>query len=397
VRVFLLDPGLLNRHGHHYHVDLAIYRECAERGIPVTVLGNRGVEPQIQATMPVQRVFRAPAYPSRDGAKRRSLSRDFDVFNRLIERDLATRVSERPGSDDLILIPTVRDIHLTGMLRWYETLPQPRPRVCMRLLFEPEFRVQPEEESLAVELHRRQLRQWAALPGQRVVLAAERESLASFYSDLSGLPVHPLPMPIRYPGPVDGSAGADGEARHIVFVGEARREKGFALLPQACRRVLDIAPRTRFTLQTSCLFDIGEEQVRDLQSLGPAIRLVRRAMSVEEYDELMLAADLVLVPYDPATYRFRTSQIFLEALGLGKPVVTTQGTWMHEHLARLEAPEMAAESFTVDGLVGTIERLFNAWPEAVATAGRAGAASRRLHNPQAFVEALLERVKDGRA
>jgi len=389
MRVFLLDPGLVNRHGHHFHADLAIHEECVARGVPITVLGNRSVEPEIRAVMPVHPLFRAPAYPSRDGSKERNLRRDFDIFNRRIERDLKTGSFDRPGGDDLVLIPTVRGIHLSGMLRWYETLPTPRPYVCMRLLFEPAFRTKPEEEQLAVNLSREQLRAWAALPGDRVALAAEGERLAAFYGDLSGRPVRLLPMPIRYPPPPDDGPLDNGGPRHVVFVGEARREKGFALLPQVCRRVLHSAPRTRFTLQTSCLFDIGEEQVRELASLGPAVSFITRAMSVEEYDALMLSADMVLVPYDPVTYRFRTSQIFLEALGLGKPVVTTRGTWMHEHLERLDAGDMAAETFSAGDFAGTIERLFEHWNETRAAASRAGHASRCLHNPQAFVEKLL--------
>jgi hypothetical protein len=48
VRVLLLDPGLLNRNGHHFHTDLAIYHERQARGSPITVLGNRGSRMQEQ-------------------------------------------------------------------------------------------------------------------------------------------------------------------------------------------------------------------------------------------------------------------------------------------------------------------------------------------------------------
>jgi len=44
----------------------------------------------------------------------------------------------------------------------------------------------------------------------------------------------------------------------------------------------------------------------------------------------LLAADVVLVPYSSDAYRYRTSGIFAEAVALGKPVITTRGSWMSD-------------------------------------------------------------------
>lgn len=389
MRVLLLDPGLLNRHGHHFHVDLAIHEACAARGVGLTAVGHRRVEPEIRAAMPVRPLFRAPAYPSRDGSRRRSLQRDFEVLNRLVAHDLQRGLAEPLAADDLILVPTARNIHLSGVLTWYERL-RPRPRVCLRLLFEPEFRVEPEEEEMARELTRRQMRSWARIAGGCLTLAAERRELADLYAGYASAAVHLLPMPIRYPGQPSGAgARATDAARHVVFVGEARREKGFELLPGVCRQVLAARPTTRFTLQASCLFDVAPATLGELRALAPAVSLVDRPLTVDEYGELMRSADLVLAPYDPAKYRYRTSQIFLEAVGSGTPVVTTRGTWMHEQLVELGADAVIAEAFSVDGVAGAIRRALDRWPETTAAAAEAGRSSRRRHNAGEFLAALL--------
>jgi glycosyltransferase involved in cell wall biosynthesis len=394
-RILLLDPGLLNRHGHHFHVDLAIDEACRARGLAATAFANRRVEPEIGEALRAVPLFRAPAYPSRDGARRRDFRRDFDVLNRLVEHDLR-RGGPAPAADDLILVPTARSIHLDGMRRWYERLPAPRPRVCLRLLFEPGFRVAPEEEGPALALTRAQMRAWAGAAGDRLRLAAERRRLAGLYSALSGLPVHVLPMPIRSPAAVKPPRAA-GPPRHVVYVGEARREKGFELLPDVCRRLLAAAPGTRFTVQAGCRLDVDPATVAELAALAPAVRMIDGVLSVEAYEELLRDADLVLAPYHPETYRFRTSQVFLEALGHGKPVVTTRGTWMHEQLLALDADGYAAERFDGASVAAAALRAFAAWPQTTAAAARAGEATRRRHNGAAFLDALAALTREAAA
>jgi glycosyltransferase involved in cell wall biosynthesis len=208
---------------------------------PRTVLWTPPTSTAIRAQLPVKPVFEATAYPSRDGAAERDLLTDFDALNSLVERDLHRFVEPRFHADDLLLVPTARDIHLTGIYRWYSTLPSPRPKICLRLLFEPWFRAKREERELAVEHSRRQLRGWAALARDQLVVVSERRELAQYYEGLCGVRVRVLPMPIRYPD-ARRDPPPTGGSSHIVFLGEARREKGFHLYPDALAAVVRRQP-----------------------------------------------------------------------------------------------------------------------------------------------------------
>jgi glycosyltransferase involved in cell wall biosynthesis len=62
-----------------------------------------------------------------------------------------------------------------------------------------------------------------------------------------------------------------------------------------------------------------------------------------------------VLPYHLDKYRDRTSGIFCEALVSGKPVVTTEGSWMSAELARAGLGWLVPER-NVEALVETICR-----------------------------------------
>lgn len=393
MRVTIIDPGLLNTHGHHFHTDLVIYQELRRRGTSATVLGHRKVEATISRAMPVVPIFRSPAYPKRDGVDQGGLRSNFEQFNRWVAEDLMAADLPRFSEEDIILIPTARDIHLTGVYQWYTQLPEPRPRICIRLMFLPGFRAKPAEQEAAKQLSRQQLRAWAAIPGDSVVFASESRALSEQYMSICGICPPTFPLIIRYPEFNDVSrrqSSCDGPA-NFAFLGEARREKGVHLLSDAFGSLLQKYRHLRLTVQTSCLYDVDGEFVRNLQQLSQRVTLQTEALFEANYDRCIGAADVVLIPYDPASYGRRTSLIFLEAVGAGIPVLTTKGTWMHDESLRLGIGDVAIEEFTSRSVAEAVEKLMAHWPRVLANANKAKRMIRNRHNPSRFVDAMLER------
>lgn len=393
MRIFLLDPGLLNQHGHHFHTDLSIYRECCLRGIEVSIFSHIDVETKIAAHLPVQPIFRASAYPSRDGAKDRCLQEDFDLFNSMVEEDLKQNLQLGLSSQDLILIPTVRDIHLTGIYKWYVKLPDPKPKVFLRFLFSPWFRVKNEERELAVKLNKTQLKLWQSLPSDQVFFSTESHALAFYYRQLTGLSIDVLPMILNYQGiseTIRVSTGKQG--KHLIFLGEARREKGFHLLIGAIEAVLSKYPETQFTLQASCLFDVEQAVVDRLQNLSPTIRILTEPLSTSAYNDLLLSADGVLLPYDPTQYELRTSLIFLEAVGAGKVVLVSEGTWMADEMREIGLNGVLVERFSSTGLAKAVITLLESWDHYAFNSLQAAARIRNRHNVQGCIDEMLNIV-----
>jgi len=394
MKVLLLDPKLLNRRGHHFHTDLAIYEECKARDIPIEILGNRKVAPAILPRLPVRPVFATSTYPSCTSPH--DLRSDWATVNRMVEQDLKEGCDAALGPEDAVLVPSARDSFLGGIFRWYSTLPEPRPHICLRLLFEPGFDAKKEGPTRAVALTaafvEEQMRAWASLPADKLSLVAERHALAVHYQRICDFPVTVLPMPVRYPpASVTGALAlrSDRHAPHIVFLGEGRHEKGFHLLPDAFRDVLAKHPEIRLTLQTSRRFDISPDDVQSLRALSPNVSILRGPLSVEEYDDLLFSSDIVLVAYNPESYALRTSQIFLEAVGAGKVALTTRGTWMQQEAEKLGLANIYVDEFTSAGVASATQHLLRNWPAAADRAQRAAPRVRQHHNPARFVDGLL--------
>lgn len=392
MKVVLLDPGLLNRHGHHFHTDLAIYHALEMRGLKPIVLGNRDVEPGIKSAMPVRPVFRATAYPDRDGFLQDGFRSTFDSFNQWVAEDLEATELEQLTEDDLIIVPTVRNIHLDGVFHWYTRLPEPRPRICLRLMFTPVLRTHPDDWDVAVALSKAQLQRWKTVPEDRLILVAETEELSDYFDRLCGLRASVFPLIVRYPA-IDGRASANlGQdlPRRFAFVGEARKEKGAHLLPEAFKDLFRLHPEAHLTVQTSCLFDVNAGFVDELNQLSPRVSLLGDVLSAEAYDDAIESADVMLLPYDAEQYRLRTSLIFLEAVGAGKPVLVSPDTWMHRMLLDLGLPDICVEEFTSQGLFDALQRLLRHWPEVISKSAQAALELRRRHNPTRFVETVLD-------
>ncbi|WP_376967229.1 hypothetical protein ABNQ39_35575 (plasmid) [Azospirillum sp. A26] len=122
------------------------------------------------------------------------------------------------------------------------------------------------------------------------------------------------------------------------YLGDARLEKGFHLIPAAIDR-LDrdhVAPGLlRFQLQS--YVPQARPELKILQALEhlrsmsrSAVRTLPRPLSVPEYNQLLDRSDFVLIPYTRLNYTARSSGIFTEALAAGKPVIVPAGTWMSE-------------------------------------------------------------------
>jgi glycosyltransferase involved in cell wall biosynthesis len=211
------------------------------------------------------------------------------------------------------------------------------------------------------------------------MIAADNRGLANFYGKLAGFEIPDLPIPIRYPDP--GSVGTGSVARpgppHFVYLGEAREEKGIHLVHEALRRRLPELKGIRFTIQCArpeLLGDLLEEWRQEL----PEVDFIDRDLTESQYLSLLAGADAVLVPYLPDIYDVRTSHVFLEAVGAGKPVMTTAGTWMDQELARLGHTGVKAAVFSPDGVSDGLIALASQWRDlAMAGLGQPCAGRRR--------------------
>ena len=220
--------------------------------------------------------------------------------------------------------------------------------------------------------------------GSKLRLLADTAPLTQVWSAGLGLPVAVAPLPVVAP-PVRASAPA--EPPHLVFVGGARAEKGYALLPGLVR---SLAGAARFTVHSGAIGPADDPMVQRAHlalhaMVGPGLMLLERPLSAEEYGALLADADLILLPYDAPTYGPRSSGILAEARAIGVPAVVPADCWMADEVGPDQALVFRGAAQFEAKVRGALTRL----PSLLARYAEAAPAWRAAHSPAALLAATL--------
>jgi glycosyltransferase involved in cell wall biosynthesis len=356
VNLILADPTLKTYMGHSFEYARSLGEHAETLGQGVTTLASRHLSPDVGREIEAVPCFRfdlfhhfkLPAVCSLLPAGVRNWLSDewnYSRHARWIRQDLEAVGRQLPmGPRSLVLFPTVGFNDIEPVVRWAERLPKERcPWIALVFHFTayPDYS-QPYHRAhyytRALKYLERSCRR------SRFRLFTDSDELADEYSDYTRLPLRVLPIP--HVEPVDNAPEPQSERRpdypvRLTYLGDARMNKGFHLLPQLFQQ---LEPEIRRGLVE------GEIQANvrfadEWRARHAANRLARqkgivlhdRELSSREYYALLDRADIVLLPYLLENYHSQTSGIFAEALALGKPVVVPRGTWMSRQLRQFGA------------------------------------------------------------
>lgn len=172
-------------------------------------------------------------------------------------------------------------------------------------------------------------------------LYTDTEELTERHDQLGAGSFQTLPIPI------DDRLGQkcphDGRRPLVVsYVGDLRDEKGIDLLPgimASIRRAGHGPAKVRFRIQGNLPVAGVTARTRrtraalEAAAQGEGVELVRGPLSSDEYMDLMLHSDVLLIPYSPIHYAARSSGIFVEAVAAGIPTVHPRNSWMGRNAA----------------------------------------------------------------
>jgi glycosyltransferase involved in cell wall biosynthesis len=182
---------------------------------------------------------------------------------------------------------------------------------------------------------------------KRIRIFVESIPLQRYFERLTG---HQLPVLLNPVGRTLAAAALTAadlrqqrRRRGIVvfgYFGEARREKGFHLLPEIVEKLIGIygAKQVQFAIQVSAAPDNDTDEVRaararlerlsELHKVHGAIRLYQEFPDMHGYYRALAGCDALLMPYGPGAYQLRGSGVALEGLALGIPIIVPAGTDM---------------------------------------------------------------------
>jgi glycosyltransferase involved in cell wall biosynthesis len=408
----LVDNNLSDRIGHHFNYTLALKEQCCALGEQFQALVNNAAGADVLAEISACGTFSSGIhdevssnpYPE-EWANLRSVYdflRSNDHFARELEAGLAAKA--RPG--DLVFIPNATPRQMLGLALLLHRNPIYRTLEFVLILRYSVFvpsgppgqrqivrdKENAERYALAIE------RLYGNDPNGMVRLATDSAELAKEFGTMSRRPIEVLPIPhTTHPLPPSLPAGVpakDPRKLRVVYLGDARDEKGFAFLPAVARAFSEaqFLSKVEFVFQAfvSSKYHEAMNPAIDemLRAKQPNVHLVQSSLTADAYQALLQSADVVLLPYDALTYRARTSGPFVEAICANKPVVVPADSWMSLQLAKSDA----GTSFTsgnVQSLVQAVRSVLGNYQRHAAAAGQLGTQFREYHNPRTFVQRLM--------
>lgn len=325
MNVLIVDPALRAMGGHHYNAVQRLQAELAKLGVKTRCLGSAyadvGVVSDLACTPTFSRSVYGRTYAGRN---------EFRESVEETEQELRAAWPQANGPPDLVVLPCCDQVLASALARhltrsWRDA----RPRVLMWILYGP-HRAMPVADSAAVGLHaeaRTALRDLAAVVGPgRMTVYCETAVLADFYRRLAGLDVAIRPGPgLQFRARL---ASSDVQAPLVCCIGFANRSKGYRLLPDAIPYVLARHSAARFAIHGVVQGSDAEDDatIFDMLSrLDERVTVKQGVLAMDEYAARLVAADLLLLPYDPYVYRSRGSGVFSEARTIGIPIVATRG------------------------------------------------------------------------
>jgi hypothetical protein len=158
-------------------------------------------------------------------------------------------------------------------------------------------------------------------------------ALAEAYAATLGAPVSvaPIPLDIEALTAALAAAPARGPKLTVAYLGEARVEKGFTLLPDA---VAALAGEVAFLVQASLNPAIADRPVQAagarLRAMaGPDLAIIEGALPAAGLNAALAAADVLALPYAPQAYGLRSSGLFALGLASGRVMIAPEGAgWM---------------------------------------------------------------------
>lgn len=421
VRLFIADQSLIDQVGHFYSYDRALALAAREAGLEALVLANRAIgRPLIAAAdFPIEpwfsRTWRTDdRHPFIALASSLLRHRPARLTMRLrgglrqimpsIDRP-TTSGQHPPGADrspaplvaaltravrhhriterDVIFLHTIKAGVAAHVIDACDSIAAGAPLRIVCLL--RDLPAPAELHALRAAVARR------AGYAQSIRLASDSNLLARRLSADLGIDVAEFPIPADL---APATANKPKQSRPFVvgYLGEARVDKGFTLLP-------DLIETLRKRSSTPIHFAIHATLSQGLPSaevfaalariktlLGPADRLSNAALDTEDFGRWIEACDCIVLPYDVDRYRYATSGILIEALARACPVVVPAQTWMADNL-----PTAAGVLFDQpQNLARAVCGLIDDHAPARDAAIRAAPAIRQKHSPHNLLMTLLQ-------
>ena len=406
MRFVYADPSLVSDLGHHATACRLITSELRARGIIPTVLVSGKADKALLSELQAVPHFRFNAYVLNDGDPICGWLNAFFVIAEITSHDLA-RISDL-GPDDVIYFNSIGAAQLMAIAIWANRFPsQQLPRIIVEFTTEPGVDPTPDKRTYQprdprvdprAAFYRFAMMRFPPASAGMLHLNTHERFTSSVFSDVLKFPVGWLPLYFGASGSLQTRVGKRPVT--IGILGHQRPDKGYHLVPDVVRSLLQSREDIRFLVHNGAPADMSREQqvLRDLAATDRRITIDERTAGPAAWHQLIAACDLMLCPYDPRRYYASWSAVAIDALANGIPLVGPTETSLHRLILEYGGFGATFDQFEPPSIVDATLRALARYDH-FAQIASVGAQKFALTNgPPCLVDAILSysQAKTGR-
>jgi hypothetical protein len=404
MKLIICDPNLERASGHHWFLDSSIAEEAATRGIQVTILANRSFPANEVGVAKVVPTFNYTCYARQSHDPVTGEHDDFRHFNDALYEDLLHLPLELFGADTLVLFPTVTQRHLYGAVRWMKDFPTAQAPTFVVYLMLPsgiELKSLGSDEFSVIDplaaLQYRLAFDLARQPGPSIHFFGTGLSHAREFSLLAGQQIDAHPVVLSGMTGLEQHAPRATSTSHtaLLFMGDAKEDKGFTLLPALVESMAGQYPGWKFLVHANCqnTWGVCKEAHQILLGLSSTLESFEfhdSFITSEQYAGLLARADLVLAPYSPEEYWRKSSGVVWESIWCGLPAVVPKDTWLDLELQLWRSDGECFSEWNASSIEFAMHRLIDRLNQAVPGAQAASKAFRRRNSLRLLINQLSD-------
>jgi len=404
MHLIIADHTLKDYQGHSFEYCKSVREIAIAKGWKVTTLGTNQIPNQLQKELNATAFFShdffhhypinplAHLLPSRVANALQSRW-NYRQHSKSLFHDLCKLLPECNTSEpNLILFPTFSFNDIIGITRFAEKLsPSSNTQIAIVQHFtsRPNF----DKDRFPHRLYSHSLNYLTQSPAKnRINLFADSQDLTDEYKLYIDKSFKLLPIPHTQYCSEQPSIKIPSKKLVIGYLGDARTNKGFHLIPEAINHVTTVLGTDAIHWKIQANIRNHQEwqtvQAVNLLKSMPFINLHHEPMSTDDYHKTMAEIDIFMLPYTLENYHSQTSGVFSETRGLGKVSVVTKGTWMAGEIKN-NGGGMLCNPEDSKSLADAIVECIEAYPQLSAEAGLAGKKWCEFHNCENYIAELI--------
>jgi hypothetical protein len=210
------------------------------------------------------------------------------------------------------------------------------------------------------------------------------------YQFFLNMPFTTLPLPFEATTTRRNRSGA--RPITVSFLGHQRGEKGYHLVPALLPMLLEQRPDIRVLVHNGHPghMPAEHEAVRRIAAGDARIEMNESPADAELWRKLLEQSDLIVCPYDPASFLAGYSAVATEAIANGIPFVAPAVTTLETLLRQFGSPGCVFENWTASSVCGAVVRAIDKFDNLAGIAHQASAKWEQERGPAQLVDALLQ-------